>query len=82
MKYFKFLSLVLLSTFTMVSCVDNEFDEPENTLEIPEDQVVTIESILNELDGGTFSVEDEIYLKYSISMIVDIGSLNHIHFNL
>ena len=74
MKYFKFLSLVLLSTFTMVSCVDNEFDEPENTLEIPEDQVVTIESILNELDGGTFSVEDEIYLRGTVTASDESGN--------
>lgn len=45
-----FFLLIIVSGLFITSCVDNDFDEPENTFMVDANNVVTIESILSELD--------------------------------
>ena len=68
--FFLILSLGMLAT----SCVDNDFDEPENTFTIDEANVMTIADVLAYLNSNTSVVFDEsnigvetMYIKATIN---------------
>lgn len=71
----KFFFLVLLvSGLFVTGCVDNDFDEPENTLVIDDSSVVTIEEVLDLLGSdsevvlgeGNIGAEDR-YIKATVT---------------
>lgn len=69
-----FFLLIIVSGLFITSCVDNDFDEPENTLTIDEADVITISEVLALLDNsssavlgeGNIGVEDK-YIKGTVT---------------
>ena len=69
-----FFLLIIVSGLFITSCVDNDFDEPENTLNISADDVLTISEVLDLLpgSGGTIFGEGNIgtetkYIKGTVT---------------
>lgn len=69
-----FFFLVLILGLTITSCVDNEFDKPENTFSINADNVIPIADVLSLLDNSSTVVlgadnigEETMYIKATIN---------------
>lgn len=69
-----FFLLLLLSAVVYTSCVDNDFDEPENTFMISEDAIIPISTILDlvpAFGATTLSAanlgRDSVYIKGTIT---------------
>lgn len=78
---YTFLLLLLGLVVGMQSCVDTDFDEPENKLTIDESKVVTIQSLLDQLPSrGSKLLTDEllggeeIYLKATVTADDESGN--------
>lgn len=77
----KFFLLVFSLGLIATSCVDNDFDQPENTFTISDDNVMTIAEVMAEL-GNASSIafdetnlgEDAMYIKATISASDESGN--------
>ncbi|MFT6337703.1 MAG: hypothetical protein ACJATI_004468 [Halioglobus sp.] len=55
-----FFLLIIVSALFITSCVDNDFDEPENTFMVDQSDVVTVETVMNALDTtSSFLLTDD-----------------------
>lgn len=77
-----FFLLLLLSGITYTSCVDNDFDEPENTFMVDQNDVITVADVTSILDTTSSLLltdadlgGERIYLKVAVTADDASGNL-------